>query len=237
MRTWVYSWMSSDGLRHEGEMNAPDKDSVYAELRKRGIHAIKVYERIAPVVRKGFAGLRKRDWSIIAIGLIALWVGFALFDDASKDEMDLRVVSAFAEPRPRRWLLLPKGANYSEIFRYPHEVYLAKYALPGVDSANSDEISSDLEKDFYDNLKRDIVIEETDDPSIAELKRIVVGMKIDALKYLSVPDGIKKLARWLEERQAMEILYRNQFSLRVERGELDKDDANAAFRAMGLEEL
>ncbi len=228
--------MSSDGLRHEGEMTASDKDSVYAELRKRGIHAIKVYERIAPVVRKGFAGLRKRDWSIIAIGLIAVVVGFALFD-APKGEADSRVASAFAEPRPRKWLSLPEGTDYSEIFRYPHEVYLAKYALPGVDSANLDEISPELEKDFYDNLKRDIVIGESDDPAIAELKRIVVGMKIDALKYLSVPDGIKKLARWLEERQAMEILYRNQFSLRVERGEFDKDDANAAFRAMGLEEL
>lgn len=229
--------MSSDGLRHEGEMTAPDKDSVYAELRKRGIHAIKVYERIAPIVRKGFAGLRKRDWSIIAIGLIAVGVGFALLDDAPEGEVDSRIASAFAEPRPRKWLALPEGADYNAIFRYPHEVYLAKYALPGVASANSDEISIELEKDFYDNLKRDIVIGEADDPAIAELKRMVVGMKIDALKYLSVPDGIRKLARWLEERQAMEILYRTQFSLRVERGELDKDDANAAFRAMGLEEL
>ena len=72
MRTWTYSYKSSDGLRHEGEMSAPSKDDVYAELRRQGIRAIRVDERIVPVVRRGFRGLRKRDWTLIAAALTVL---------------------------------------------------------------------------------------------------------------------------------------------------------------------
>ena len=70
MRTWVYSWKSSDGLRHEGEMGAPNKDAVYDALRERGIRAIKVTERIQPIVRRGFRGLRKRDWTLILLAVV-----------------------------------------------------------------------------------------------------------------------------------------------------------------------
>ena len=79
MRSWTYSYMTSDGLRHEGEMSAPSKDDVYSELRKRGIRAIKVQERIQPVVKRGFGGLRKRDWTVIAAIAALIAAAVALF--------------------------------------------------------------------------------------------------------------------------------------------------------------
>lgn len=72
MRQWTYSWASSDGLRHEGEIFAPSKDDAYAQLRKQGIRPIRVTERIVPVVRRGFKGLRKRD--IVCIVVVALTI-------------------------------------------------------------------------------------------------------------------------------------------------------------------
>ena len=72
MRTWVYSWKSPDGLRHEGEMGAPNKDAVYAALREKGIRAIKVTERIQPVVKRGLKGLRKRDVSFLVTFALCL---------------------------------------------------------------------------------------------------------------------------------------------------------------------
>jgi len=74
MRCWSYSYKTPDGLRHEAEMSAATKDDVYAALREKGIRAIRVTERVAPVVRRGFRGLRKRDWSLIAAGLVLLTV-------------------------------------------------------------------------------------------------------------------------------------------------------------------
>lgn len=79
MRTWVYSYKTSDGLRHEGEMQAPSKDAVYTELRKQGIRAIRVDERIAPVINRGLKGLRKRDWLFLAAILIVSVVGVTAF--------------------------------------------------------------------------------------------------------------------------------------------------------------
>ena len=78
MRSWTYSYKTSDGFRHEGEMFASSKDEVYSELRKRGIRAIRVDERIVPIVRRGLRGLRKRDWFlIVAVVVVLLAMGVA----------------------------------------------------------------------------------------------------------------------------------------------------------------
>ena len=39
---YTYAYKTSDGVRHEDSMNASSRDEVFAELRKRGIKAIKV---------------------------------------------------------------------------------------------------------------------------------------------------------------------------------------------------
>lgn len=240
-RTWTYSWMSSDGLRHEGEMIAPDKDTVYAELRKQGVRAIKVTERIAPVVRGSFAGLRKRDWLILAVVLLVASIAIGVFlagrtPRVPEAPRSLAVAPKLATPAPRRYLVLPSDLDLAKVFARPHERFLAAYALPGVirEAASMD---AALRQDFIDCLGASIVIDEADALEVVELKRIVSGMKEEARKYLSVPDGIDKLCLWLEERQQMEKTYREQFASRVRAGALSKEDANEIFRAMGLEEL
>jgi len=240
--------MSSDGLRHEGEMAAPDKDSVYDALRKQGIRAIKVTERIRPVVRNGFAGLRKRDWSLIGVVVCAAVaiVAFVILRQRPVVTSTMPVVGGdqtvvissgvvqIAQPRPRKWIRLPEGFKPSKVFRYSHEVYLAKFAIPGVASGDA-KLTPAISQDFYDHLNSGIIIAEGDSSEVADLKRIVAGMKDDARKYLTMPNGIEKLSLWLQERQAMESGYRQQFAERVKDGKLSKDDANDVFRAMGLE--
>ena len=39
---YTYAYKTSDGTRHEATMVAQSRDEVFAELRKRGIKAIKV---------------------------------------------------------------------------------------------------------------------------------------------------------------------------------------------------
>ena len=98
-------------------------------------------------------------------------------------------------------------------------------------------MTDELVRDFYDNIGAGIVIDDADPGAVAELKRIVAGMKDDARKYLSVPDGMAKMGAWLEERQQMERNYREQFVSRVKSGNLAKEEANEIFRAMGLREI
>ena len=237
--------MSSDGLRHEGEVESPDKDAAYAELRKRGIRAIRVVERIAPVVQGGFGGLRKRDWLVIAVvGVVAaatIAIVVAMRGTAGappqpgRDAISSQTVQ-IAMPRPRHFVKLGGETTPGGVFAHPHEAYLARFALPGAPVEHM-EMSEALQQDFYDTIGDAIVIGAGDSDEVAELKRIVAGMKEDARKYLSIPDGVVKLGVWLEERQSMERSYRSQFVRRVERGEMDRNTANEIFRAMGLEEL
>lgn len=234
-------------------MGAPNKDAVYEALREKGIRAIKVTERIQPVIRKGFAGLRKRDMVLIAVFALCLATGAwylaarsvkegAATTTANQtvEQSNSRTISSgviqLAQPRPRRWLELPKGFDLAGVFKHKHEQYLVQFAIPGVVSQNAGAaIAPDVAQDFFDNLNAGIIISEKDDPAVAELKRIVAGMKEDAKKYLTMPQGIERLGIWLEERQTMEKVYREQYSKRVQRGELTKEDVNAILSAMGLE--
>jgi len=226
MRTWTYTYKTSDGLHHEAEMSAPCKDDVYKALRERGIRAIRVTERIQPIVRKGFSGLRKRDWSLVAVGICAVAVAaVVLFDrksaavveapggKASERTVDPVVgspVVQVAQPRPRKWIDLPPDTDFSKVFRHPHEACLACFALPGVAVTNRLGLTPRLVADFYDNLNAAVLIESDDSAPIAELKRIVAGMKDDAKKYLGVPNGIERLVDGFVSRQTMECEYRER---------------------------
>ena len=52
-------------------MSAPDRDAVYEGLRKQGIRAIRVDE-VFPPVRRGFGGLRRRDWLVLISSVLLL---------------------------------------------------------------------------------------------------------------------------------------------------------------------
>lgn len=119
VRTWTYSYKTSDGLRHEAEMDAPTKDDVYAALRERGIRAIRVTERIAPVVHRGFAGLRRREWMIVVLSIVALVAVVAI------------VVSGSSSKRPAVDLAPASSQGVAEqlpsaAFDEPHFCRLAK---------------------------------------------------------------------------------------------------------------
>lgn len=228
-------------------MGAPSKDDVYSALREKGIRAIKVTERIQPVVRKGLRGLRKRDVSCIVILALCLAAGawYLATRSVKVQSFNRPIVQSpnqgissgvvqVAQPRPRKWLALPAGVDPSKVFSRPHEVFLARYACPGVDVPRFSGSDRRLEQDFYDNLGAAVLIAESDGSNVAELKRIVAGMKDDARKYIGMPDGFARMAAWLDERQAMEKGYREGILLRVANGELEKAEAVGYLSAMGL---
>lgn len=252
MRTWVYTYKTADGLRHEGELCAPTKDAVYSTLREKGIRAIKVSERIQPLVRKGFAGLRKRDWTL-AVGccLVLFAIGYVFILQSGKGnsgrarltpEIASGVVQ-IARPHPRHYIDFPSDLDIAKVFRYAHEVYLAQFARPGVAVQTNPVIGQELAQDFYDNLNAVIVIYADDSKEVAELKRVVAGMKDDAKKYLGVAGGVEKLVQWLSSRQRMEVEYRSQVIGDLQKRKSGEDyasavnDANRLLSAMGLEQV
>lgn len=219
-RTWIYTWKSSDGFRHEGEMQSPDKDSVYAELRKRGIHAIKVTERIQPIVRRGFSGLRKRDWGVIAVAATALAVALSFVLDHFEPAPPPPTAATPADDHPnatalRHFIDIPQGIDLDYYFTDATDRLFARYAIPG--------------ELITPGPNRTL-----DESAIAELRAIVRGMHAEAMSCLVITNGAARLLAFLDERQQMEMSYRRQLEYRVNTGALAVSEANAILSAMAM---
>lgn len=97
MRTWSYTYKTSDGIRHEAVIEAETMDGVYGALKEKGIRPIKVSERIAPIVRSGFKGLRKRDWFVF-LGVLVVALGVAVAVLTVRERTEGLPVALSSEP-------------------------------------------------------------------------------------------------------------------------------------------
>ena len=239
MKSWSYSYRTSDGLKHEAEMEASTKDEVYETLRKRGIKAIKVVERIQPLIVKG---VRKRVvMVIVALAVIlAFALGYWLREDnggADDDVVGERKgwKESFARPRPRRQLSVDVSQLPLErIFTHPSERFLAQFAQPGK-SAELMPLTDEVVSDFAESVDDGIVIENDDEFVVAELKRIVVGMKVEARVHLKSGKGVREFAAWLFQRQKMENAYRNEILRQARERGTRVEEVNETLDSIGFE--
>ena len=70
---YTYAYKTSDGVRHEDSMNADSRDEVFAELRKRGIKAIKAVAADGSKANGEVRGVRKRIVAVLVV-LVAVAV-------------------------------------------------------------------------------------------------------------------------------------------------------------------
>ena len=249
-RKWTYSYKTSDGQWHEGLVEASSRDAAYEAIRDMGIRPAKVAERIQPIVRRGFRGLRRCDWLII-LGIataLAFIIAFSMLHGGTGTTQ--RGVTATARARHQIELIPPDFPHrlYSA-FKFNSERFLALYAQPGMPSKMLDggkwlpslnetppkaiEFSLD---DLSDALNFEIQIYPEDPRWLAELKRIVAGMKDEAGTLLKSGKGAREIALWLDERNKMETAYRDEAIRKVRLGEQSAESANFTLRTMGLKE-
>lgn len=225
-------------------MGAPDKDSVYAALRERGIRAIKVAERIQPVVRKGFKGLRKRD--VLCLVLCALCIAGVVWFFATRKARRATPVNRTIEqsqqsnnrlsPLPRHQIAGFANIDFAAVFANPSEAYLVRYAQPGVVIPKG-KPPLNLAEDLIDNLKTPMPIVEGEETSVTELRRTVLGVKNEIALLLTSGRGLDDVLGWLEERQRMEAAHRSKIIGNFKRGVTTKETANRILRTMGLERI
>lgn len=232
MRTYTYTYQDAQGLRHEGEVRAADKDSAYAELRAKGIRPMKVVEKIAPVVKKGIRGLRKRDIVAIVVTGVVVAIAASVYcfglgrksgaaENQAREEIDLGA--------PRHIVAMPSEDTLNEIFPNDSLRLLAKYAVPGASVEVED--AELIESEVF----APIAVSESDTQDVSELKQIVIGMQQDARRYSATPDGMARYLDFLKERQAMERLRFADTLRRVAQKEITSDEGNAILRGMGLQ--
>ena len=139
---YTYAYKTSDGIRHEDSMNAASREEVFAELRKRGIKAIKVVAADGSKANGEVRGVRKRAvaalvaLAAVCAGVVAYFGGtrtavFYLTRYAPKmSEANRRVDSAkpnpagvHKHPRPRSFMYrslvsFSEGYSYYNNFAY-----------------------------------------------------------------------------------------------------------------------
>lgn len=262
MATFVYYWKSPDNKRHEGEIEAKDRDTAFATLRTQGIRAIKV-EPKGWETGIGYQGVRKRMvvGLAFAAALAAAGIVYVLVGRGDKRTTSPTVgtpqgqqtfLRSLAEPLERQQIFgnrLRIENIPPHLFKYPAETVLAHFAEPGRPIAAT-RLVPPTEAELRSCLRDPIHIDSNELTEHIDLKRIVAGIKRDLAGFLA--DGGTGAQYFVElvKRQKLEIAYRGKAETRL--GELLKEipqsqdpkaayaywlKANAQLKSMGIYEL
>ena len=265
--TFTYTYRSSDGVRHTDTIDAESRDAVFATLRERGIKPIKVVAADGSKANgevRVKVGVPKRVVAGICATLLVA-VGLAYWMGSQNGETELATVVTpqgtvtftVASPLPRQAIAGDRRRiekSIREIFRFPAEVALARFAEPGRSFDAKGEIPGSSD-DWKECLNAPIRIASTDFTEVVDLKRIVTGMKREMRGYLLAGGTVEDYFTELMKRQRLEMSYRERAENRLKEmlSGLAQDNAsdekrlaaaygywmksNASLKSMGIYEL
>jgi len=254
--TFDYCYKTSDGQRHEGTVDAPGRDEAFAALRRQGIRPIRLS---GAEDRRPAGGRWQMRLAVAVLSAAVVLLAVMLYrarraspPDGSASASQRRGIESqvvevpsggrVARPRARKPIsgMYPftqeLGELFAAAFEHPAEAYLARFAQPGLEVPPLAEGAAMelLEDDLQDALDDPIVIRAEDPRSVAELKRIVSGLKEEVSLLLASGKSLGEVRSWLEGRQRMEAAYRKQIIRRVDDGLISLDEANSLLVSMGF---
>ena len=204
-------------------MNASSREEVFAELRKRGIKAIKVVAADGSKANGEIHGIRKRAVAIL-LALVALSVGIIAYltgTNFGTNRSDLPVpllalsgsesnpyANAANVDKTRRQVfgdeaIVAKGirTGWADVFTLEGDRFLASFAIPGVKAGQR----NTTEKEFAAALENKCEIKPNDSIEVKQIKAMVEGMKEEARRYIAAGGSIVSYGKRLTERQDAEI--------------------------------
>ena len=232
---YTYAYKTSDGIRHEDTMNASSREEVFAELRKRGIKAIKVVAADGSKANGEIHGIRKRAVAIL-LALVALSVGIIAYltgTNFGTNRSDLPVpllalsgsesnpyASAANVDKTRRQVfgdeaIVAKGirTGWADVFALEGDRFLASFAIPGVKAGQR---NTSL-KEFEASINSKCEISPDDSPEARQIKAMVEGMKDEARQYIAAGGTIVDYGKRLTERQDAEIAIYERIKSEIEK--------------------
>ena len=132
---YTYAYKTSDGIRHEDSINAASREEVFAELRKRGIKAIKVVAADGSKANGEIRGVRKR--AVVAIvGIAAVCVGVVAFFTGTRTTAIVVTSPEMASPRHQIYgdpaIMEPiERGDFGGVLSRDGDKMLAVFAQPG----------------------------------------------------------------------------------------------------------
>ena len=248
---YTYAYKTSDGVRHEDSMNAASREEVFAELRKRGIKAIKVVAADGSKANGEVRGVRKRIVAVL-VAVAALSVGIVAYFGGSHTAAVQAANPAAISPRhqiygdPAIMEALERG-DFSNVLSREGDRLLAVFAQPGrlmcAKGTNPRKLSANAAAQFAAYARNelgtdnDILINADDPREIRELKQIVNGMRDEMRSYLANGNGTpRSYWRRLNERtlEELRIYDRTKCELEKETRPEIWEQKNESLRILGL---
>ena len=248
---YTYAYKTSDGVRHEDSMNAASREEVFAELRKRGIKAIKVVAADGSKANGEVRGVRKRIVAAL-VAFVAVGVGVVAYFGGSRTAVVQASNPAAMSPRHQIYgdpaiveplergdfkAALPReGDCLLAVFAQPGKLMCAKGTNPRLLSRNAAEKFATYAKNEL-AADKDIAISVDDPREIRELKQIVNGMRDEMRAYLANGNGTpRSFWRRLNERtlSEMQIYERTRRELEKDQSPQIWEEKNEALRGLGL---
>ena len=251
---YTYAYKTSDGIRHEDSMNAASREEVFAELRKRGIKAIKVVAADGSKANGEVRGVRKRAVAAL-VALAAVCAGVIAYFGGTRTAAVVAANPAMSSPRHQIYgdpaimepiergdfggILPREGDKMLAIFAQPGELMCAKGVNPrrlGTGNGERGTVFGAYAKDEL-TADKDIQIAAEDSREVRELKQIVNGMREEMREYLANGNGtLRSYWRRLNERtlSEMQIYERTRRELEKETRPEIWEQKNESLRILGL---
>ena len=251
---YTYAYKTSDGMRHEDMMNAASREEVFAELRKRGIKAIKVVAADGSKANGEMRGVRKRAVAALVV-LAAISAGVVAFFSGTRTAAVVAANSAAVSPRHQIYgdpaivetfergdfsnVLTREGDRLLAVFAQPGRLMCARGVNPRRWVVGNGELGTVFEAYAKNELaaNKDIQISTGETREIRELKQMVNGIRDEMRTYLANGNGTpRSFWRRLNERTLSEIqIYeRTKRELEKEQSTQAWEEKNEALRRLGL---
>ena len=260
---FTYTYRSSDGQRHSGEIEAASRDAAFAAIRREmGVKPIRVTAaggETASAQRQD-AGLLPSDRrhgraalvAAVVLAAIAGGVWWWAARTGGRGRPPARftvntpqgpVTYTAAAPLPRQAIPGDRAridAARETAFQSTAERFLARFAEPGRAVA-APEGARPSDADFAACLREPIHVASADFTEAVDLKRIVTDIKREMQLYLAGGGTVEGYVAELERRQRLEVSYRENAERRLaELLSKPKEaydywlKANAQLQAMGI---
>lgn len=199
---FLYEYRTSDNVRHDGVVDAADREAAFTTLRLQGIRPGRLVE--APGFFNKLLGRGKRWIAIccLAATTIVLAVRYHIASST------LETSKAFETRASRRQIIgdatvIEKGirTGWADFFEREGDRFLASFAVPGAMVAVRNTSEAEIAKVLKD---RTVMTPARDTPEGRQIVAIVEGIKDELRRYLDDGGTIVGYGQRLVERQQSE---------------------------------
>lgn len=252
---YCYAYKSSDGIRHESEIEASSRDEAFERLRLDGIRPIKVVAADGSKENGEVLvmGIPRRVFFVAMIAVataaaVATWLAGALMGAPPRQiaQPQSGALRRVAVPLPRQEIngnrrrleIVP-----ANLFDSALEAYLSRFAEPGreVAETNRPTVATSALMAILDTP---IHFSSDEYSEFIDLKRITAGIKREMADFIRGGNTPDEYFKALEERQRVEVSHRAKAGKRLKEMVLTGAEpaqaydfwlkANARLQSMGI---